>query len=169
MLAPKLAVPRSLFMKRFALVFSVLLLSSASAFAASDPLDGTWKINDAKSSWSNGQFPPHMSLTIHVKVDGNTLIYDSLNDTNKDKPAKAHFEATMDGKPSPFNESARFNQVQVRRIGPNQLEILEMKDDDVIVGAWWWVSADGKQLIRRGIGKDAQGRSKEYEEFFDKE
>ena len=69
----------------------------------------------------------------------------------------------------PFPDSNRFNQVQIRHIGPGQLELLEMKDEDVIVGAWWWLSADGKQLIRRGIGKDTQGKSKEYEEYFDKE
>ena len=155
---------------KIALALGFALISAAPALAASDPLEGKWKINDAKSSWSDGKFPPHMSLSIDVTLEGNTLKYHSLNDTQKDKPGMvANFEADMDGKPHPFNESARFNQVQVRRTGPGQLEILEMKDGDVIVGAWWWVSADGKQLIRRGIGKAADGHSKEYEEYFDKQ
>jgi len=157
-------------LKRTLALFSLAAVITLPALAASDPLNGTWKINDAKSSWSDGKFPPNMSLTIDVKVEGNTIKYHSINDTAKDKPAMvANFEAAMDGKPHPFNESARFNQVQIRRIGPGQLEILEMKDGDVIVGAWWWVSADGKQLIRRGIGKGADGHSKEYEEYFDKQ
>jgi hypothetical protein len=59
--------------------------------------------------------------------------------------------------------------VQVRRLDKNQYEILEQKDGDVIVGAYWWVSADGKQLIRRGIAKGADGHNKEYEEYFDKQ
>ena len=29
------------------------------------------------------------------------------------------------------------------------------------VGAWWWLSEDGKHLIRRGIGKAADGKSKD--------
>jgi len=154
---------------RFILAMGFLLSASVVCVAASDPLDGTWKINDAKSSWSNGGFPPNMSLSIDVQIDGNVMKYHSVNDTAKDRPGMvSHFEAPMDGKPHPFPDSKRFNQVQIRRIGPGQLELLEMKDGDVIVGAWWWVSEDGKQLIRRGIGKDADGKSKEYEEYFDK-
>src|SRR5580704_5809795 len=121
-------------MNRTILILGTLLLVSATALAA-DPLDGTWKINDAKSSWSDGKFPPNMSLTIDVKIEGDVMKYHSVNDTAKDKPgAVADFEATMDGKPHPFNDSARFNQVQIRHIGPGQLELLEMKNGDVIVG-----------------------------------
>ena len=159
-------------MNRRLIVLGALLLASAStsAFAAGDPLDGSWKINDAKSSWSDGKFPPNMSLSIDLKIEGNVMKYHSVNDTAKDKPgAVSHFEAEMDGKPHLFPDSARFNQVQIRHIGPGQLELLEMKDGDVIVGAWWWLSADGKHLIRRGIGKAADGISKEYEEYFDKQ
>jgi hypothetical protein len=156
---------------RLAFLLGVLLLVLASsAMAASNPLDGSWKINDAKSNWSNGEFPPNMSLTIDIKIDGNVMKYHSINDTVKGKPGVvSKFEAAMDGKPHPFNDSARFNQVQIRPTGPGQYEILEMKDGDVIVGAWWWVSADGKQLIRRGLGKAADGKSHEYEEYFDKQ
>jgi hypothetical protein len=157
-------------MKRFLLALGGLTLLSVSAFAAvKDPMEGTWKINDAKSSRSNGQFPKNMSLTIWLKFDGDKIVYDSTNDTDKDKPMKTHFEAAPDGKVYPFPESSRFNQVQVRRLDKNQYEILEQKDGDVIVGAYWWVSADGKQLIRRGIAKGADGHNKEYEEYFDKQ
>jgi hypothetical protein len=157
-------------LNRFVFVVGMLVLTSIPSFAGSDPLDGTWKINDSKSSWSDGKFPPNMSLTIDLKIDGNVMKYHSLNDTRKDKPgAVANFEAAMDGKPHLFPDSDRFNQVQIRRIGPGQLELLEMKDGDVIVGAWWWLSEDGKHLTRRGIGKDANGKSKEYEEYFDKQ
>jgi hypothetical protein len=154
---------------RSLLALGILLSTSIPVFAASDPLDGSWKINDAKSSWSNGEFPPNMSLTIDVQIDGNVMKYHSVNDTMKGRPGMpSHFEADMDGKPHLFPDSNRFNQVQIRRIGPGQLELLEMKDGDVIVGAWWWVSEDGKHLVRRGIGKAADGKSKEYEEYFDK-
>jgi len=152
------------------LALGVLLSSSIPAIAAGDPLDGSWKINDAKSSWSDGKFPPNMSLSIDVQIDGDVMKYHSVNDTSKDRPGMvSHFEAEMDGKPHPFPDSNRFNQVQIRRIGSGQLELLEMKDGDVIVGAWWWVSEDGKHLVRRGIGKGADGKSKEYEEYFDKQ
>jgi hypothetical protein len=154
---------------RFWIVLGVLLLTSVPSFAASDPFDGSWKINDAKSSWSDGKFPPNMSLTIDLQIDGNLMKYHSVNDTRKGAPGMvSHFDAEMDGQPHPFPDSARFNQVQIRRIGPGQLEVLEMKDGDVVVGAWWWLSADGQHFVRRGIGKGPDGKSKEYEEYFDK-
>lgn len=152
------------------LALGLLVFTSVPSFAASDPLDGTWKINDAKSSWSNGEFPPNMSLSIELKIDGDVMNYRSVNDTRKDRPGVvSHFEAAMDGKPHLYPDNQRFNQVQIRRIGPGQLELLEMKDGDVIVGAWWWLSEDGKHLVRRGIGKGADNKSKEYEEYFDKQ
>ncbi|MGB7267346.1 MAG: hypothetical protein WBC92_17650 [Terracidiphilus sp.] len=155
---------------RSILALGVLLFTSVPIFAASDPFDGSWKINDAKSSWSNGEFPPNMSLGIDLQIDGNVMKYRSVNDTRKDRPGVvSHFEAAMDGKPHLFPDSTRFNEVQIRRIGPGQLEVLEMKDGDVIVGAWWWLSADGQHFVRRGVGKGPDGKSKEYEEYFDKQ
>jgi hypothetical protein len=155
---------------RSLLTLGVLLSTSIAVFAASDPYDGGWKIDDSKSSWSDGKFPPNMSLTIDLKIDGNTMKYHSVNDTRKDRPGTvSHFEVEMDGKPHPFPDNERFNQVQIRRIGPGQFEVLEMKDGDVIVGAWWWLSADGQHFVRRGIGKGPDGKSKEYEEYFDKQ
>ena len=155
-------------MNRTILILGTLLLVSATALAG-DPFDGTWKINDAKSSWSDGKFPPNMSLTIDVQIDGDVMKYHSVNDTTKDRPGcRATLRLIWTGNLI-LSRQRRFNQVQIRRIGPGQLELLEMKDGDVIVGAWWWVSEDGKHLVRRGIGKAADGKSKEYEEYFDKQ
>ena len=145
------------------------VLCCAVAFAAEDPLNGTWKIDAPKSNFSNGKFPKNMSITIQLTVNGDQLIYHSVNDTNKDKPTGADYTATMDGKPCPLKGSDRFNTVSVRRLSRNQLEILESKDGDVIVGAYWDLLPGGKRFVRRGIAKGADGKSYEYEEFFDKQ
>lgn len=145
------------------------VLCCAIAFAADDPFSGTWKIDAPKSSFSNGKFPKNMSITIQVSIQGDRLIYHSVNDTNKDKPSGIDYTAAMDGKPSPATGNDRYNTVSVRRIGKNQLEILETKDGDVIVGAFWELLPGGKRFVRRGIAKGADGKSWEYEEFFDKQ
>jgi len=152
--------------KRFAVG---IVLYCAIGFAAEDPLTGTWKIDTPKSSFSNGKFPKNMSITITLKIQGDQLIYHSVNDTNKDKPSGVDYTATMDGKPYPATGSASFNTVSVRRLSKNQLEILESKDGDVMVGAIWELSPDSKRFVRRGIAKGADGKSWEYEEFFDKQ
>ena len=141
----------------------------AISLAADDPLNGTWKIDAPKSNFSNGKFPKNMSITITLKVDGDQLIYHSVNDTNKDKPSGVNYTVSMDGKPAPAAGSATFNAVSVRRLAKNQLEILESKDGDVMVGAYWELLPGGKRFVRRGIAKGADGKSFEYEEFFDKQ
>jgi hypothetical protein len=48
----------------------------------------------------------------------------------------------------------------------NQLEILEMNDGDVLVASY--CIFDHKGFVRRGVGKGADGKSHEVEEFFTK-
>jgi hypothetical protein len=146
-----------------------IVLCGAIGFAADDPLSGTWKIDAPKSSFSNGKFPKNMSITIKVTIQGDQLIYHSVNDTNKDNPSGIDYTATLDGKPCPSTGSDRYNTISVRRLSKNQLEILESKDGDVIVGAIWELFPGGKRFVRRGIAKGADGKSFEYEEFFDKQ
>jgi len=150
------------------LVFGIIL-TCATGLAADDPLSGTWKIDAPKSNFSNGKFPKNMSITITLKIQGDQLVYHSVNDTNKDKPSGIDYTVTMDGKPAPAAGSATFNTVSVRRLAKNQLEILESKDGDVMVGAYWELFPGGNRLVRRGIAKGADGKSFEYEEFFDKQ
>jgi hypothetical protein len=96
-----------------------------------------------------------MSITITLAVKGDQMGSD--------------YTATMDGKAAPLKGSDRFDTVSVRRIGKNQLEFLESKGGDVIVGAYWELLPGRKRFVRRGIAKGADGRSYEYEEFFDKQ
>jgi hypothetical protein len=155
-------------MKKQALAGLSVLLMAAPMFAAS-PFDGAWKFNESMSTWSNGELPPHMSLTVQLSVSGDEFTYKSVNDTNKDKPVGSSYTVKLDGKPYPLAGSMRYNQVAVRQIAPDELEILELKDRDVIVGAIWIFSADGKHMKRWGVGKAPDGASKAYVEYFDKQ
>ncbi len=53
-----------------------------------------------------------------------------------------------------------------KKLGGLELEILEMKDGDVLVGSYWVFDRNGKGFVRRGIGKAADGKSHEFEEFY---
>jgi hypothetical protein len=137
-------------------------------YAADFPFTGTWKIDAPHSAWSNGMFPKNMSITIDLAYKHNELVYHSINDTNKEKPALLDWTAKLDWQPYPVPHNARFNEVRVRQLSPTQLEVLEMKDGDVIVSALWELMNSGR-FVRRGVGKGADGKSHEYEEFFDKQ
>jgi hypothetical protein len=80
-----------------------------------------------------------------------------------------NYTAPLDGSVIPMPGNARFNQISVKKIAPNELEILEMKDGDVLVAAYWAFDRNGKGFVRRGVGKDASGKSHEYEEFYTKQ
>ena len=146
-----------------------IALFCAIGFASDDPLNGTWKIDAAKSSFSNGKFPKNMSITIKVTIQGDQMAYHSVNDTDKNKPTGIDYTATMDAKAYPATGSDRYNTVSVRRLSKNQIEILESNNGDVIVGAIWELLPGGKRFVRRGIAKGADGRSFQYEEYFDKQ
>jgi hypothetical protein len=91
-----------------------------------------------------------------------------VNDTNKEKPAGLDYTAKLDWKPDPL-ENPRFNQVAVRRLNEREFEVLEMKDGDVLVSGIYELVPGGKRFVRRGVAKTPEGRSREYEEFFDKQ
>jgi hypothetical protein len=146
------------------LAFSTLALPAS---AATD-FSGSYHSVAEKSSTSNGgPLPKNFSLTIDVKFVGNKIVYHSVNANAP--AADLDYTAPLDGSVIPLTGNARFNQIAVKKIAPNQLEILEMKDGDVLVAAYWIFDRDGKGFVRRGIGKGADGKSHEYQEFYVKQ
>jgi hypothetical protein len=139
----------------------------ASPVVAATDYSGTYHSDAAKSSWSNGQFPKNFSLTIKVQFKDNKIVYTSANEHSP--AADLNYTAPLDGTVIPMQGNARFNQISVKKIAPNELEILEMKDGDVLVASYWAFDRDGKGFVRRGVGKDASGKSHEYEEFYTKQ
>ena len=147
-------------------VGSVIALALMGQPASAALANGSYHSVVSKSSWSNGKFPKNFSLTITVQFEGNRIVYHSVNDHMPQ--AGLNYTAPLDGSVVPMRHNVRFNQVTVRKIGPDQLEILEMKDGDVLVGSYWDFAADGKSFVRRGIAKDAAGKSHEFEEYFER-
>lgn len=143
-----------------------LSLGLVTPAAAQSEHSGSWHSIESRSSWSDGKFPKGFSLTITVDFSGNQISYHSANDTDKGKVSGLNFTTSLDGTVSPVTNQSRFNQISVKKLGPNDLEILEMKDGDVIVGSFWTFAADGKTFVRRGVGKDPEGKSKAFEEVF---
>jgi len=145
------------------LAAAVLALSAASAQAANKH-DGAWEAVESKAPGST--ITPGFKLTINMKFGDNKLEYHSINTTRPDKPYISDHVTTLDGTVAPFPNQERFNQVSVTQTGPDDLQILKMKDGDVIAGEFWTFSADGKTAVRRGIGKNPEGKSHAYQEHF---
>lgn len=155
-------------MKR--LIFAALAAATlASPTLAADKHDGAFHSVESKSFWSNGEFPKGFSLTINLKWDPNKLTYHAVNDTMKNgKPYINDFVATLDDVAGPLHENARFNEIRIKQLGPDTFQVLEQKDGDVIVGQYWEFSNGGNTLVRWGVGKAPDGKSKAFREWFER-
>lgn len=147
-----------------ALLGATVMLTAGQALAA-NPHDGSWVSVEEKSYWSDGKLPKGFKLTITLKFGDNRLEYHSVNTTGG-REFKTDYLTTLDGAISAFENQDRFNQVSVKQLGPDEFQILKLKDGDVIVGEFWTFRPDGKTLVRRGVGKSPEGRSKAYQETF---
>lgn len=155
-------------MKAFLIGALALAAASATPALAADRHDGVWQSNEAKSFWSDGKFPKGFKLKIELQWLPNKLVYHAVNTTNPDKPYLNNFEASLDDKVGPLNDNARFNEIRIRRLTTDTFQVLEQKDGDVIVGQHWEFAKDGKSLVRWGVGKAPDGKSKAFLEWFDK-
>ena len=115
-------------------ILAAALLLAGIAHAADNPYAGTWKIDTPNSSWSDGKFPKNMSLVISMSFKGDEVTYHSSNDTNKNRPPNlVDYTAQMNWKPYPLTGAARYNMASVRMLSPTQMEVIELKDNNVIV------------------------------------
>lgn len=132
--------------------------------------NGIWRIENTRSSWSDGKFPDHMKLDLFLKFPENLIWYHSENSTLSTQPVMTlDFKTDLNGTPGLTSGNARFNKVRARQLSATEFEILEMLDEDVIVAAYWRFSEDAQTLWRWGVGKSPAGLSRSYEELFIKE
>ena len=151
-------------MPRIVAIVMLNLMTIVSAVAAD--MSGVWVYVAKGSYWSTNDLPQDFSLTIDMKFSADKLVYSSVNDTDKSKIGRLAFVAPLDGSVVPIENQSRYNQVSVRRSGADELEIVQYKDGDVIVGSFYTFRPDGKTLVRRGVGKSPEGKSKAYQEYF---
>jgi len=157
--------------KTAAMGAAMMIAAVACAPAMAKPAvshDGKYVSNEAKSFWSNGEFPKGFKLSIDLKWTANKLEYHAVNTTNPAKPYLNNFEATLDDVAGPLHENARFNEIRIKKLDADTYQVLEQKDGDVIVGQYWRFSPDGKTLVRWGVGKAPDGKSKAFLEWFDR-
>jgi hypothetical protein len=150
---------------------ALLMFAALPAIAnvnAANPHDGKWSMVESKSNWSDGRMPKGMRLTIDLKFGENRLEYHSLNDTRPERPYRVDYITTLDGTPSSLAQQSRYNKISVSKTGPHTYQILKILDDDVIVGEFWSFDPNGHSLIRRGVGKSPEGKSKAFTEYFER-
>jgi len=122
-----------------------------------DPRVGTWTLNVAKSKFSPGPAPRSNTLKIEASGRGEKVTTEGVN--ARGERAATQYTANFDGKDYPLTGSQNADTVSLRRINARTTERTDKKGGKVTVILTRVVSQDGKTMVVRTRGTNAQGQT----------
>jgi len=141
----------------FLFVGIVVALVSGTSAQAPKGLEGTWKLNVAKSKFSPGPPPKSMTVTYSAAgADGTKIVVDITPETG----AAQHWEMTVtyDGKESPIKGNPNADTVSAKPSKGLTSESTFKKGGKVTATNHRALSADGKTLTVTSKGVTADGK-----------
>lgn len=148
-------------------------LAGVIAFAASPQaqapkgLEGTWKLNVAKSKFSPGPAPKSMTITYSpAGTDGMKIVVDVAPADG----AAQHWEMTAnyDGKDAPVTGNPLADMIAMKKVNAATGESTFKKDGKVTATNVRKLSADGKTLTITSTGTTADGKPRKDVQVFEK-
>jgi hypothetical protein len=138
-------------------ILAIVLLSTlflGTTALAADAVDGTWKLNVAKSKFS-GTAPKSGTRVYSESADGTTL--DQKNIGADGKEMSMHVTLAYDGKPHTATGNPDGDSVTGKAIDSHTSDFTVTKDGKVTGSVHRVVSADGKTLTVHNKGTHADG------------
>ena len=119
-------------------------------------LEGTWKLNVAKSKHSPGPAPKSMTLTYSPITDGMKIVVDVVAADGTSQ----HWEMSpmYDGKDYPVTGNPDADTISVKRISDLKGESTFKKGGKVMATNMRTLSADGKTLTIESKGTTSDGK-----------
>jgi hypothetical protein len=145
-------------------LISTLFLGTT-AFAA-DAVDGTWKLNVAKSKFS-GTAPKSATRVYTESADGTTLNQKLVGADGKEM--SMHVSITYDGKDRPVTGNPDADSVSSKAIDAHTSDFTLKEGGKVVGSVHRVVSADGKTLTVHNTGTHADGKTYDDTLVFDKQ
>lgn len=145
----------------------VMALVAATQAQAPKGLEGTWKLNSAKSTFSPGPPPKTMSVTYSaVGADGIKVVVDVTPAAG----AAQHWEmsAQYDGKEYPVKGNPNADMVSMKRVNDLTGESTFKKAGKVTATNTRTLSADGKMLTVTSKGVTEDGKPRNDVQVFEK-
>jgi hypothetical protein len=136
----------------------VMVFAAGSASAqSSDPMNGTWKLDPAKSTYSPGPKPQSVTLVI----EGTDAAHKITVDQTPAAGAARHYSVSgAFGKELPVvGDNPNADTYVFKRINATTVETQHLKGGKPTIKNTSVVSADGKTLTITGTGTDEQGRT----------
>lgn len=150
-------------------IVAIALLSTlflgTTAFAA-DAVDGTWKLNVAKSKFS-GTAPKSATRVYTESADGTTLDQKMVGADGKEM--SMHATLTYDGKDHPITSNPDADSVTSKAIDAHTSDFTLKKGGKVTGTVHRVVSADGKTLTVHNTGTHADGKTYDDTLVFDQQ
>ena len=149
------------------LIGLVMTLATGAVLAQeAEAINGTWKLNVAKSKYSPGPGPQSQTLVISGTDAERKIAVDLTPATG----TAVHWEVSgAAGKELPVvGTNANADHYVFKRINATTLEAQYMKEGKPTIKQTAVVSADGKMLTVTGTGTDAQGRTINNVAVYDK-
>ena len=131
-----------------------------------DPINGTWKLNLAKSKFNPGPAPQSMTRKYEVSGDNFKLIADGTN--AEGKPIHFEIKAKIDGKDYP-TPGIRLDTIAVTRVDAYTTKGVQKKDGKPVIYITRKVAKDGKTMSLELQGTDEKGAKFNDVEFYDKQ
>ena len=145
-------------------LLSTLVLGST-AFAA-DAVDGTWKLNAAKSKFS-GTAPKSVTRVYSESAGGTTLDQKMVGSDGKEM--SMHVTLAYDGKPHPITGNPDADSGTGKAIDARTSDFALTKGGKAVGTVHRVVTADGKTLTVHNKGTHADGTSYDDTLVFDKQ
>jgi hypothetical protein len=144
-------------------LFSTLFFGST-AFAA-DAVDGTWKLNVAKSKFSG--MAPKSATRVYSESAGGPALEQKLVGADG-KEMSMHATLTYDGMDHPITGNPDADSVSSKAIDAHTSDFTLKKGGKVVGSVHRVVSADGKTLTVHNTGTHADGKTYDDTLVFDR-
>jgi hypothetical protein len=152
----------------FAAVILVIAWSGTPAAQAADPMNGTWKLDVAKSKFSPGPTPKELTVTIEAAGPGRKVTVEGV--AGDGTPAKWGYSGNFDGKDIRVTgNNPDADVVVLRRVSANATRTTYKKGAKPTLVNGISVSADGKTLTVATSGVNAKGETVKNTQVFDKQ
>lgn len=136
------------------------------AAQTADPLLGTWDLNVAKSKFNSGPAPKSESRT--YVVAGTEIKATAKGVDANGKPTTGAWTVNYDGKDRPATGLVNGDALSLKRIDAFSAEFTQKKAGKVIASGKRVISKDGKVMTISTKGTNANGKSYEDVQVFDK-
>jgi len=154
---------------KFVPIFALAAVVCAPAFAQTNPLIGTWKLDVTKSTFDPGPGPKSLTRTVEAQGDGVKYTFDGV--AADGNPIAYSFAVQFDGKDNPISGSipSGADTISAKRVDSNHYVATLKKGDEVIGTSKVMVSMDGKVTTVESTGTNAAGVKTHDVQVYDKQ